>query len=149
MAVVAVCTMACKEDKPIADSVVGSYSGTLEMTVAGNSAGSIDLSVVITKTSDAVVSMAIVNEAPAGAMSIGHLDIDGISVADAGNSTYTLSKETPDGGFTVVDTGSSSQTAWTFKSFTGTFDGTTLTLNMVAQPGAMPMPITMVYKGSK
>lgn len=149
MAVVVFCTMACKKEKPIADFVAGTYSGTLEMTVSGNSAGSTDLSVVITKTSDAVVSMAIVNEAAAGAMSISRIEIDGITVKDAGNSTYTLTKEGAEEGFTVVDSGSPSQTSWNFKSFAGTAEGTALTLNMVAQPGAMPMPITMVFKGSK
>ena len=53
MAIVAICSVACSENDdvmPVADSVVGTYNGTLDMTVAGNSAGSSELSVVITKT---------------------------------------------------------------------------------------------------
>ena len=153
MAVVALCSVACSEEEnvtPLADSVVGTYNGTLDMTVAGNSAGSSELSVVITKTSDTTVSMAIVNdEAAAGGMSISRVEIDGITVADTGNSTYTLSKIVPEGGFTATDTGSSNQTVWTFKSFSGSVEGGTLDLNMVGQPGAMPMLITMVFAGSK
>ena len=120
------------------------------MTVAGNSAGSSELSVVITKTSDTTVSMAIVNDETAtGGMSISRVEIDGITVTDTGNSTYTLSKDVPGEGFTATDTGSANQTVWTFKSFSGSVEGGTLGLNMVGQPGAMPMPITMVFAGSK
>lgn len=153
MAIVALCSVACSDDDdvmPVADSVVGTYGGTLDMTVAGNSAGSSELSVVIAKTSDATVSMTIVNEeAATGGMSISRIEIDGITVTDAGNSTYTLSKVVPEEGFTATDTGSASQTVWTFKSFSGSVEGRTLDLNMVAQPGAMPMPITMMFAGSK
>ena len=153
MAVVALCLVACSNDDdvmPVADSVVGTYNGTLDMTVAGNSAGSSELSVVITKTSDAMVSIAIVNEEEsAGGMSISRVEIDDITVADTGNSTYTLSKVVPEEGFSATDTGSANQTVWTFKSFSGSVEGGTLDLNMVGQPGTMPMPITMVFTGSK
>lgn len=153
MAVVALCSVACSNDDdvmPVADSVVGTYNGTLDMTVAGNSAGSSELSVVITKTSDAMVSIAIVNEEEsAGGMSISRVEIDDITVADTGNSTYTLSKVVPEEGFSATDTGFANQTVWTFKSFSGSVEGGTLDLNMVGQPGAMPMPITMVFAGSK
>lgn len=153
MAIVALCSMACSNDDdvmPVADSAVGTYNGTLDMTVAGNSAGSSELSVVITKTSDTTVSIAIVNdEAAAGGMSISRIEIDGIIVTDTGNSTYALSKDLTEEGFTATDTGSADQTVWTFKSFSGAVDGGKLDLNMVGQPGAMPMPITMVFAGSK
>lgn len=153
MAVVALCSVACSDDDdvmPVADSVVGTYNGTLDMTVSGNSAGSSELSVVITKTSDAMVSIAIVNkEESTGGMSISRVEIDGITVADTGNSTYALSKVVPEEGFTATDTGSANQTVWTFKSFSGSVEGGTLDLNMLGQPGAMPMPITMVFAGSK
>lgn len=153
MAIVVLCSVACSEDDdvmPVADSVVGTYNGTLDMTVAGNSAGSSELSVVITKTSDTTVSMAIVNDETAtGGMSISRVEIDGITVTDTGNSTYTLSKDVLGEGFTATDTASANQTVWTFKSFSGSVEGGTLGLNMVGQPGAMPMPITMVFAGSK
>ena len=94
--------------------------------------------------------MAIVNdEAVAGGMSISRVEIDGITVTDVGNSTYTLSKVVSEEGFTATDTGSANQTVWTFKSFSGSVAGGTLNLNMVGQPGAMPMPITMAFTGSK
>ena len=153
MAIVAICSVACSKDDdvmPVADLVVGTYNGTLDMTVAGNSAGSSNLSVVISKTSDATVSMTIENkEAPTGGMSINKIKIDGINVTDTGNSTYTLSKDVAEEGFTATDTGSASQIVWTFKSFSGSVKGGKLGLNMVAQPGAMPLPITMVFAGSK
>ena len=95
--------------------------------------------------------MAIVNdEAAAGGMSISKIEIDGITVTDTGNSTYALSKVVAEEGFTATDTGSADdQIVWTFKSFSGSVESGTLNLNMVGQPGAMPMPITMVFAGSK
>lgn len=153
MAIVALCSVACSDDDdvmPIADSVVGTYNGTLDMSVSGKNVGSSDLSVVLTKTSDETVKLAIVNEEDAtGGMSISRIEIDGITVTDTGNSTYTLSRIVPEEGFTATDTGSANQTVWTFKSFSGSVAGGTLNLNMVGQPGAMPMPITMVFAGSK
>lgn len=48
MAVVVLFTAACSHDNDyimsVADSVIGTYNGTLDMTVAGNSAGSSELS---------------------------------------------------------------------------------------------------------
>ena len=123
MAIVALCSVACSDDDdvmPIADSVVGTYNGTLDMSVSGKNVGSSDLSVVLTKTSDETVKLAIVNEEDAtGGMSISRIEIDGITVTDTGNSTYTLSRIVPDEGFTTTDTGSDNQTVWTFKSFSG------------------------------
>ena len=153
MAIVALCSVACSDDDdvmPIADSVVGTYNGTLDMSVSGKNVGSSDLSIVLTKTSDETVKLAIVNEENAtGGMSISRIEIDGITVTDTGNSTYTLSKVVPETGFTATDTGSANQTVWTFKSFSGSVKGGKLDLNMVGQPGAMPMPITMEFAGSK
>lgn len=153
MAIVAFCSVACSDDDdvmPVADSVVGAYNGTLDMSVSGKNVGSSELSVVLTKTSDETVTLAIVNEEEAtGGMSISRIEIDGIAVTNIGNSTYTLSKTISEGGFTAADTESANQTVWTFKSFSGTVKGETLDLNMVGQPGAMPMPITMVFAGSK
>lgn len=153
MAIVALCSVACSDDDdvmPIADSVVGTYNGTLDMSVSGKNVGSSDLSVVLTKTSDETVKLAIVNEEDAtGGMSISRIEIDGITVTDTGNSTYTLSRIVPEEGFTTTDTGSDNQTVWTFKSFSGSAKGGKLDLNMVGQPGAMPMPITMEFAGSK
>lgn len=156
MFIVAFSSISCSNDDeenvmPVADSVVGTYNGTLDMTVAGNSQGSSEFSVVITKTSDTTVSMAIVNdEAAAGsAMSISRVEIDGITVADNGDSTYTLSKVVAENVFTATDTGSANQTVWTFKSFSGSVESGKLSLNMAAQPGAMPMPINMVFTGLK
>ncbi len=153
MAVAVLCSVACSDDEdvmPVADSVVGTYNGTLNMTVAGNSAGSSELSVVITKTSDSIVSIAIVNEEEStGGMSISRIEMDGITVTDTGNSTYALSKVVPEEGFAATDTGSANKTIWTFKSFSGSVEEGTLDLNMVGQPGAMPMSITMAFAGSK
>lgn len=153
MAIVALCSVACSEDDdvmPVADSVVGTYNGTLDMSVSGKNVGFSDLSVVLTKTSDETVTLAIVNEEVAtGGMSISRIEIDGITVTDTGNSTYTLSKVVPETGFTATDTGSANQTVWTFKSFSGSVKGGKLDLNMVGKPGAMPMPITMEFAGSK
>lgn len=153
MAIITFCMVACSDDeevKPLADSVVGTYSGTLDMTVAGNSAGSSELSVEVTRMSDATLSVVIVNKTAAtGGMSIHRIAIEDITVADAGNSVYTLSKVIPEEGLVATDIGSENKTVWTFKSFSGSVDRGTIQLNMVAQPGAMPMPITMVFAGTK
>lgn len=153
VAIVALCSVSCNNNDdvtPVADSVVGTYNCTLDMKVAGNSAGSSELTVVMTKTSDATISMDIVNNGEQkGGMSINKIELDGITVTDTGNSTYALSKDVPDGGFTATDKGSAAQTVWTFKSFSGSVEGGSLSLTMIAQPGAMPMPITMVFAGSK
>lgn len=153
MAIVTLCSVACSDDKnvqPVADSVAGTYKGTMDMTVAGNSAGSSDLSVTMTKTSDETVSMTIVNEkTPAQGMSINRVEIEGIKVTDTGNSTYALSKEIPEDGYTATDTGSANKIVWTFKSFTGSVADKKMDVTMVAKPGSMPMPITLKFAGSK
>ena len=153
MAILAVCSVACGDDDestPVADFVVAKYNGAIEMTVSGNSQGSSEFYIEITKTSDATVSMSIVNkETTNHGMSVGHIDIDGVTVTDAGNSTYKLSKSTSNGGFTATDVNSASKTVWTFTTFEGTVSNGTLNLDMVAKPGAMPMPVTMKFTGSK
>lgn len=152
MPVAALCMLACNEKdlKPVADNVAGTYIGTLDMQVGGNSAGTSELTVILTKTSESTVSLSIINkEAPSGGMTISRLEIGEITVTDAGNSVCTLYKPIPEKGFTAVDTGSDNKIVWTFKSFSGSVKEGVLNLDMVAQPGAMPMPITMAFEGSK
>ena len=82
-------------------------------------------------------------------MSIGRIKIENIQVSDEGNAICSLTKPTSDEGFTATDTGSASQIVWKFKSFSGTVNNETLELDMLAQPGAMPMPITLKFSGTK
>lgn len=144
---VALCATAC--EKNVADSVVGNYKGTIDMSVAGESAGTMDISVAVTKITGNTVSLTIVNDAEATTgMSIRRLQIDDVTVTDNGNSTYSLTKTIPENGLAVTDTESEIKTVWTITSFSGNVEDKSLTLNILAQPGAMPMPITLVFTGT-
>ena len=127
-------------DMPVALAIAGSYSGTLDLTVAGNPAGSIDSEkVTVAAAEDGTVTMTLAGFS-VGTMALGDVTVTGVAVTAEDNGTYTLSGEVN----AQVAMGESTI------NVTGTVEGTITSagvanLTFVLTPGAMPMPITAVF----
>lgn len=145
------CLAACNDDDDAtpgaADRISGTYEGTISLTVMGQDQGSSALEAVVEAESATAVSITLLGDAEStSAMSIKKIPLTGIVVTTDGTN-YTLTKNIPEDGYTVTDT--ESQVNWKITSFAGSVEGGEATLEMVAQPGAMPMGITMKFTGSK
>lgn len=127
-------------DMPAVLAIAGSYSGTLDLTVAGNSAGSIEgETVTIAAAEDGTVTMTLAGFS-VGTMALGDVTVTGVAVTAEDNGTYTLSGEVN----AQVAMGESTI------NVTGTVEGTVTSagvanLTFVLTPGAMPMAITAVF----
>lgn len=121
--------------KSASESVVGTYEGTLAMTVAGQSLGEpVAAKVIVTEESDDVVKLTMPGMEGHG-LTVPDFTVSGVSVAKA-DKVYTLSKK----DFSVTVEG---------VTLNGTIDGTVadkkLTLAYSVQPGGMPMGIACVF----
>lgn len=148
----ALCAVACSDDNDahatLAELASGTYTGEMTLTVAGSSAGAMTMDVKIAPESAATVGIALTGDPEAtGGMTLKNIPLTGVSVATGNGSTYTLAKTIGGEGYTVQDTGTG--TAWKFTVVEGSVTGDAATLKLVAQPGAMPMAITMDFKGTK
>lgn len=151
-AIAALCTVACSDDNDttatLAEQVSGTYKGEMTLTVMGNSAGTMTMEATIVPESASTVGITLTGDPEAtGAMTLKNIPLMGVSVATENGSTYTLAKTIGEEGYTVQDTGTG--TAWKFTVVEGSVTGDAATLKLVGQPGAMPMAITMEFKGAK
>lgn len=151
-AIAALCTVACSDDNDttatLAELASGTYTGEMTLTVAGNSAGSTTMGVTIAPESATTVGITLTGDPEAtGGMTLKNIPLTGVSVATENGSTYTLAKTIGAEGYTVQDTGTA--TAWKFTVVEGSVTDGAATLRLIGQPGAMPMAITMDFKGTK
>lgn len=153
LACAAVCVAACGNDDgttvSAADNVCGTYKGELTLAVMGDSQGSMTMDATIARETASTVGVTLTGDPDAtGGMTIKNIQLTGIGVAAVGNgSTYTLAKTIGEDGYTAQDTGTA--TNWKFTVVEGSVTDDTATLKLVGQPGAMPMAITMDFKGTK
>lgn len=151
MSAFAFAAIACSHDGTDADTsgiVSGTYKGEMALAVMGNSQDPMALDVVIAPESGNAVSVTLVGDPEAtGGMSIKNILLTGIDVTSEGNSVYTLAKNISEEGYTAQDSGTSVN--WKFTAIEGTVTGDKAVLKLVGQPGAMPMAMTMDFKGTK
>lgn len=150
MSIVALCAVACNDDKTasFAETVSGTYKGSMALSVMGNSMDPMDMEVTITPESDATVGITLTGDPDAtGGMSIKSIGLEGVGVSTADGSVYTLAKAIGGDGYTAQDSGTSVN--WKFTLVEGSVTGDAASLKLVGQPGAMPMAITMDFKGTK
>lgn len=150
-AIAALCVAACSDDDKtasVAEQVSGVYKGELALTVMGNSQGAVAMDVTIAPESATTVSVTLTGDPDAaGGMTIKNIQLTGVGVSAENGSTCTLAKTIGEAGYTAQDTGTS--TNWKFTVVEGSVTGDAATLKLVGQPGAMPMAITMDFKGTK
>lgn len=150
LAAATLCSAACDDDKNDfgADRVAGTYQGTVSLTVMGQDQGSSALEAVVAAESATSVSITLTGDSEsASPMSIKKIPLTGIAATTADGTVYTLAKNIPEEGYTVTD--EESKVNWKITSFAGTVEGDEAAIEMVAQPGAMPMGITMKFTGTK
>lgn len=129
-----------QDDMPPVLGITGSYSGTLNLAVAGNSAGNIDgETVTITAAENGTATITLAGFS-AGAMALGDVTITSVAVATEDYITYTISGKVN----AQVTMGEN------MINVTGTVEGTITSegianITFVLTPGAMPMPITAVF----
>ncbi len=152
-ALMALCTAACSDDDQaaasLAEQISGTYRGEIALSVMGKDQGAITAEITVTPESAAAVTLSLKGDPEAaGTMTIKQLLLTGVTVsAETGSTAVVLNKTIGEEGFTVQDSGTS--TTWKFSAVTGKATGEGLTLKAVGQPGAMPMPITMTFTGTK
>lgn len=123
---------------PDAYAVSGTYNGTLDMSVAGSSVGSIDDSSFSIANNDDTISLTLKGFG-FGAMQLGDITVADVKCVNE-NSVYDLSAE--------IDTESGSIRV------TGKLEGTidadgNANIVFTMKPGAMPMDITATFNGTK
>lgn len=137
------------EKSSIPPQVAGSYQydSELSISVMGNSYGSTnDCKAVITQVSETTVDITLNGfgnlTGGAGNMNLADFTISGVNVETAENGGYSLSI----GAFESM----SGETPITGESLNGTVtaDGKA-NITTAFKPGAMPMAITVTFKGSK
>lgn len=129
-----------KPGKVPAELVVsGTYKGVMDLSVMGNSAGTVEDATV---TVDAVSDDITVTTSPMGmgSMTIGSMVIGGVKMTEDGGA-YILKQDKID--ITVGEL-----------KVTGTMEGKITSdgkavFEFVIKPGAMPMPVTVAFEGNK
>lgn len=133
-----------------AESIEGTYAGSMAMTVSSIDCGTVDMTVAIAAESAESVSVTldafdISVSTMHMDMSIGEIAISGVSVTDNGDGTYTLSNE----DFTVEDVAYDETTITVTGSLEGTIDASgNASITAPLTFGAMPMPVNCVFTGS-
>lgn len=137
-------------DAPGTFEVASDYEGSMAMTVSSVDCGSVDMTVAIAAESEESVLVTLdafdisVSDMHMD-MSIGEIAISGVSVADNGDGTYTLSCE----DFTVEDVDYDESTITVTGSLEGTIDADgNASITMPLTFGSMPMPVNCVFTGS-
>lgn len=126
-------------EAPAALVVSGTYTGTMDLSVMGNSVGKIEDATI---TVDATAEDITVTTSPmgSGAMAIGSMTVSGVEMSEA-EGVYTLKHDKID-----VTSGD--------LKITGTMTGTVTSEGKASftfeiKPGAMPMPVTVTFEGEK
>lgn len=133
-----------------AESIEGSYVGSMAMTVTTIDCGTVDMTAVIAAESDESVSVTldafdISVSTMHMDMSIGEIAISGVTVTDNGDGTYALASES----FTVENVAYDETTITVTGSLTGTIDASgNASITAPLTFGAMPMPVSCVFTGS-
>ena len=132
MAIVGLATASCTKDN--AKAVIGTYDGTVAMSVAGQESGTFDGKVIIAEEAENTVTVTV-PEVTGGHIPLPATTVTGVSVAKDGDA-YTLSRDnisTKVGEFEVTGT------------LSGTVTSGKLSLTYTFTIGSMPMPITFVF----
>lgn len=130
-----------EEKSTVAEIITGNYGGNLELSVMGSSQGSLQTQVQIIQMEESSVKVILKGNPDAeGAMAIkGDIEIKDVPVSE-NSGTYILEE-------TGIDTmvGSTKYKG----SVKGKVSGNDIDLTFSLIPGAMPMPVTAVFKGKK
>lgn len=123
---------------PAGLAVTGVYQGTLDLSVAGNSLGTIEDHQVTVDGREEPFSLVLKGFGAGGAMNLSDLEIKPVSIAPEGDG-YRMEGniDAKSGDLSVKG------------SFSGTVSGKSASLVFEIIPGAMPMPVTATFNGSR
>ena len=131
---------------PAAESLAGTYTGTLTISVMGSESTD-TVSYVITKEDDTHVKMTI-PAAGSGAMALPSITVDNIPVTTstvAGVEIVSASLESASGTITVND----AEKSYTFSDIVIVGQNKTAAINYSLQYGKMPMAMVCAFTGNK
>lgn len=123
---------------PAGLAVTGFYKGTLDLSVAGNSLGTIEDHTVTVDGREEPFSLVLKGFGAGGAMNLSDIEIKPVSIAREGDS-YRMEGD--------IDAKSGELSVK--GSFSGTVSGKTASLVFEIIPGAMPMPVTVTFNGTR
>ena len=144
LALVSMCVAfsSCSSDDgnstPAAKEIAGTYTGSLDMTVQGNTTTTEAQTLKIEAVDDATVKVTL-PEYGSGHMAMPALEIPDVKVTGS-DGAYAFAQES----YSININGK----AYT-GALQGTFKGNTLTVNYTVKPGAMPMSIIFKFVSNR